>query len=108
MATSGPSEDEVARARQRMIAEAVFARDSIGTAARILGQGLAIGQSLDDIEAWPDRIGAVTRDEVAEAAKLVLARPTVTSLLLSADGPAEPAGGSPPMPAAAPAGGAIR
>lgn len=108
MATSGPSEDEVARARQRMIAEAVFARDSIGTAARILGQGLAIGQSLDDIEAWPDRIDAVTRDEVAEAAKLVLASPTVTSLLLSADGPAEPAGGSPPVPAAAPAGGAIR
>ncbi len=110
MAKSGPSEDEVARAKQRMIAEAVFARDSIGAAARILGQGLAIGQGLDDIEAWPERIGAVTRDQVAEAARLVLAGPTVTSLLLSAEGDAvaQPAAAPPPLPASAPAGGAIR
>lgn len=108
MAGSGPTEDEVARAKQRMIAEAVFARDSIGTAARILGQGVAIGQSLDDIEAWPERIGAVTRDQVAEAAKLVLTGPAVTSLLLSAGGAPQSAEEPPPAPSPASLGGAIR
>jgi zinc protease len=69
----GVSEDEVKRSIARLQAEAIYARDSLHTPARVLGGGLAIGMTIDQIEAWPDRIGAVTAEQVNEAAKAVLA-----------------------------------
>ena len=81
---SGPTDAEVAAAKQRMLASTVYARDSYSTAANVIGEALATGQTLADVEAWPERIAAVTRDEVAAAARLVLDGPTVTSLLIAA------------------------
>ncbi len=85
---SGVTDEEVERAKQRMLADAVYARDSYSTAARIIGQALAIGQTVDDVEAWPDRVGAVTRRQVEEAARFVLDQPTVTALLVAGNGAA--------------------
>ncbi len=74
---------EVARAKKRMRAEAVYARDSITTGARVLGAALAVGLSVEYVETWPDRIGAVTTKEVNAAAKAVLnIKHSVTSILL--------------------------
>jgi zinc protease len=79
----GVEADEVARARQRMQAAAIYARDSLAGPANIVGAALAIGQSLDDVAAWPERIGAVTASEVAAAARAVLIeRNSVTGILL--------------------------
>ena len=80
---SGPTDAEVTAAKQRMSASTVYARDSYSTAAHVIGEALATGQTLADVEAWPERIAAVTRDEVAAAARLVLGGPTVTSLLMA-------------------------
>ena len=55
-----------------MIAEAVYARDSLSTAVRSFGAALATGRTVDDVEAWPERIGAVTAAEVNAAAAYVL------------------------------------
>ena len=55
------------RAKKRLQAEAVYARDSLGTGARVLGAALAIGMTVDDVEAWPERIGIVTVDAVNAA-----------------------------------------
>lgn len=79
----GPTEDEVARAKQRLAAASAFARDSLRGPAMALGSALAIGRTIEDVESWPRRIEAVTRDEVLAAAKAVL-RPesSVTSILL--------------------------
>jgi zinc protease len=78
----GVSEEEVTRAKSRLQASALFNRDSVRRAAQIIGQGLAIGRSLEEIESWPERIGAVTADEVNRAARAVLGdQPPVTSLL---------------------------
>ena len=85
---SGVTDEEVERAKQRMVADAVYARDSYSTAAHIIGEALAIGQTVDDVEAWPDRVRAVTRRQVEEAARLVLDQPTVTALLVAGDGAA--------------------
>ncbi len=63
---------EVARAESRMQAAAVYARDSLAGPARLVGEALAAGRSLDDVESWPDRIGAVTLDQVQKAAHLVI------------------------------------
>jgi zinc protease len=79
----GLTEAEVDRAKNRMQSEAVYAQDSLDGAARLVGQALVNGRTLDDVEQWPERIGAVTLDEVNAAAKLVIKDDTaVTGLLL--------------------------
>jgi zinc protease len=60
--------DEVERATSRMVAEAVYARDSLSSAVRSFGAALATGRSVADVEAWPDRVAAVTPVEVNAAA----------------------------------------
>ncbi|HEX3974214.1 MAG TPA: pitrilysin family protein [Stellaceae bacterium] len=68
----GITAEEVERAKQRMVAAAVYARDSLSGPARIVGTALALGRSLDDVQAWPDKVAAVTPDQVREAAKAVI------------------------------------
>jgi zinc protease len=79
----GVTEDEVARAKKSLQAEAVKARDSLSGPARLVGSSLATGSTIEDIEAWPDRIGAVTVADVNAAAKAVFdINYSVTSILL--------------------------
>ncbi len=68
----GLTQAEVDRAKQHMQQQAVYARDSLEGPARIIGAALATGRSLDDVETWPQHIGAVTLDEVNAAARLVI------------------------------------
>ena len=66
-----------------MTAAAVFSRDSLPTGARIFGAALAVGRTAEDVEAWPDRIAAVTAEDVLAAARHVFDdRTSVTGLLL--------------------------
>lgn len=79
----GVEADEVKRAESRMQAAAIYASDSVSGPANIIGTALAIGQSLDDVAAWPDRIGAVTPADIAAAVKAVLVeRNSATGILL--------------------------
>jgi len=79
----GVTEDEVTRAKTSLQAEAVKARDSLSGPARLVGAALATGSTIEDIEAWPDRIGAVTVADVNAAAKAVFdINYSVTSTLL--------------------------
>jgi zinc protease len=79
----GVTEDEVARAKKSLQAGSVKARDSLAGPARIVGRALAGGGSLDEVEAWPDRIGAVTVADVNAAAKAVFdLNYSVTGILL--------------------------
>lgn len=84
---NGVTVDEVERAKGRLQAQAIYARDSLETGARAIGAALALGRTIDDVETWPERIGAVTAERVVEAARLVL-RPerSVTGSLLSSKG----------------------
>ncbi|MCH7692676.1 MAG: insulinase family protein [Proteobacteria bacterium] len=82
----GVTGKEARRAKGRLQAEAVYARDSLGTGARVLGGALAIGLTVEDVESWPERIGAVTVPEINAAARDVLGQAaSVTALLLPAD-----------------------
>ncbi|MDX6751579.1 pitrilysin family protein [Geminicoccaceae bacterium 1502E] len=102
----GITDEELARTKKRMIAEAIYARDSLGAAARIFGIALTTGLAVEDVEAWPARIDAVTREQVEAAARLVLDRDrSVTGLLLPSGGAASLAGeAAPGEDAAGPAG----
>ncbi len=69
---NGIVETEVEAAKNRLLAEAIFARDSLEGPARIVGNSLVNGSTIDDVEAWPERIQAVTKMEVDKAAKSLL------------------------------------
>jgi zinc protease len=79
----GVDPSEVQRANERMQAASVYAGDILSGPPNIIGAALAIGQRLDEVEAWPDRIRAVTRAEIDAAARAVLVeRNSATGVLL--------------------------
>jgi zinc protease len=92
----GVTEDEIKRVKTGMLADAVYARDSLGTGARVLGEALAIGLTVDDVEAWPERISAVTKAQVDAAARAVLDGGHSVTALLLADGPEDVENGGEP------------
>ncbi len=78
----GVTEEEVAEAKERLQSAAVFARDSVSTPSRVIGAALVTGQTLEDVEAWPERIGAVTAEQVNAVARAVFdERRSVTAVL---------------------------
>lgn len=79
----GVTAEEVAAAKKRLVAGAVFARDNLSTAPRVIGAALTTGGTLEQVESWPERIEAVTAADVNAALQSVL-RPeqSVTSYLL--------------------------
>jgi zinc protease len=94
----GVSEAEVERAKRRIKASVAYARDSLHTAAHVLGEALVSGQTVADVEEWPQRIAAVTAEQVNAAARTVLdERRSVTGLLL-ADGEGRSAAPQPSAP----------
>jgi zinc protease len=70
----GVTSDELDSAKNRLIAEAVYAQDNQATLARWYGAAIACGQTVDMVQAWPDHIRAVTADAVQAAARQWLDR----------------------------------
>ena len=65
----GVHEAHLRRAKTRLIADAIYAQDSQATLARWFGGALATGETIADIQAWPDRMEAVTGEDVIAAAQ---------------------------------------
>ena len=81
----GVTEEDIARVKKSMFAQAIYARDSLSAGAMSLGSTLVSGGQISDVEAWPHRIANVTVDQVNAAAQAVLKnRPSVTALLQGA------------------------
>ncbi len=68
----GVNEKEVARGINRQLKSVIFSRDSQSTLARIYGASLVMGETLEDIEKWPERISKVTVDDVNAVARKYL------------------------------------
>lgn len=82
----GPTEAEVVRARNRLAAAAIYARDDQETMASVFGSSLAEGESIDDIVSWPDEIARVTPEEALQQARRAFdINASVTGLLLPAE-----------------------
>ncbi len=79
----GVTEEELARAKISLRASAIYARDDAASGARIFGAALLAGQSIEEIEAWPEMVAKVTVADVNAAARAVLdLRRSVTGQLL--------------------------
>jgi zinc protease len=68
IAADGVTEDEVEKAKKRFVRSMIFARDEQDGMARIYGSTLATGGTVEDIDSWPERIRAVTAEDVKAAA----------------------------------------
>lgn len=69
---NGVTEREVEQARTNLFAEAVFAQDSQSTLARVFGSALTTGQTVEDVQDWPNRIARVTAEDVNRVASKYL------------------------------------
>jgi zinc protease len=88
--TNGIAQEELARAKTKLVADIVYSWDDPFTLARMYGAALTTGLTVDTIKEWPDRIRAVTADQVQEAAKKWLAtRHSVTGYLIKPPAPPE-------------------
>jgi zinc protease len=86
----GITADELDRAKNRLIADAVYAQDNQVTLARWYGSALATGETVDMVRTWPDNIRAVTGDAVQAAARQWLdRRRSVTGYLVKSLQPEE-------------------
>ncbi|MCG5234769.1 M16 family metallopeptidase [Xanthobacter oligotrophicus] len=68
----GVDDLELARAKTRLTADTIYSQDNQATLARIYGASWATGMSADDVRAWPDRIKAVTAEQVKDVARRYL------------------------------------
>jgi zinc protease len=60
---------DLERVKTQLIAEAIYAQDNQATLARWYGGAITVGLSVDDVRKWPDRIRAVTAEQVRDAAR---------------------------------------
>jgi zinc protease len=90
MIDKGVTGEELERAKNRMIADAVYAQDNQRTLAQWYGGALASGSSVEQVRTWPARIRAVTADAVQAAARKWLdKRRSVTGYLVKEVRPEE-------------------
>lgn len=79
----GVTDAELTRAKNSLIADHIYQSDNQASLARRYGFALSIGQTIEDVEAWPNRIRSVTADSVRAAAKKFLdIRYSVTGYLI--------------------------
>ena len=78
----GPTPEEMERAKSNIAASATFARDSQFAMASWYGGQLVIGQSVDRVQHWEDRIRAVTAEQVKAAMNAYMKSPHVDARLI--------------------------
>lgn len=106
LAKNGVTPQELSEAKTRLKDSAAFTRDSLSTPAHIIGEALASGLSLDDVEYWTYDIDSVTADQVKSVAQKYLtpgntpdAKPAfVTGVIIPSEG-TEKSPETPPTPA---------
>ncbi len=83
VAEKGVAEADLARAKTRLVADAIYAQDNQTSLARWYGAALTTGMSVEDIRQWPERMDAITAEDVRKAAEKWLDRKrAVTGFLL--------------------------
>ncbi len=82
--TDGIDDAQFERIRFQIRAAQIYAEDDIAGLARRYGEGLATSLTVEDIEAWPSILDAVSKDDVMAATREVLdRRRAVTGYLMT-------------------------
>jgi zinc protease len=90
LAREGSTEEEVARARNRLLADTVYSLDSQFRLAYLFGAALTSGRTVEDVLAWDERVRKVTKEDVDRVARAVLQlNRSVTGVLIKSPGGAD-------------------
>ncbi|MVO16374.1 M16 family metallopeptidase [Parasedimentitalea huanghaiensis] len=73
----GVDAEQLDRIKLQLRASEIYARDNVDGIANRYGRALTSGLTIEDVQAWPDILQAVTADEIIAVAKQVL-RPEVS------------------------------
>lgn len=85
------TEKRVKETAKSLKIQSIFARDTLTGPARILGGALGNGLDIQTVEAWPDRVDAISADDVMQAGQSLLK----TSPVLPVTGIMLPKGNTP-------------
>lgn len=83
----GVDQEQFDRLKSQLRASLIYDEDNIEGLARRYGELLTLGLTLDDIQAWPDVLGAVTPDDVMAAARAVFDKSNAVTGWLMPDAP---------------------
>lgn len=79
-------QEQLDRIKMQLRASQIYARDNVDGIANRYGRGLTSGLNVEDIQAWPDILQAVTSDEIMAAAREVFQpEASVTGWLMKDD-----------------------
>jgi len=70
----GVTDEQLDRIKMQVRASEIYARDDVSGIANRYGRALSSGLTVADVQAWPDILQSITRDDVMAAAKLVFDR----------------------------------
>ncbi|WP_370311169.1 M16 family metallopeptidase [Sagittula sp.] len=83
---NGVDEKQLERIKFQMKAARIYEQDDVSRLARRYGDALTSGLTIEDVEAWPDVLQAVTGEDVIAAAKEVFdPQKSVTGYLMPAE-----------------------
>lgn len=83
----GVDAQQLDRIKFQIKASQIYARDNASTLARRYGDALTSGLTVEDVQAWPDVLSAVTEEDIILAAQEVLDwRRSVTAHLVKKEG----------------------
>ena len=69
--TNGVDPDQFARIKMQLKADEIYRRDRLQGLAQDYGEALTTGLTIDEIEAWPEVLQAVTPEQVMAAAQVL-------------------------------------
>jgi zinc protease len=69
---NGVTAEELERVKRSAIAQAIYSLDNQRMLANIVGQSISVGQGLEDVQGWPERIQAVTAEQIQAVAQKYL------------------------------------
>ncbi|WP_108860098.1 pitrilysin family protein [Ruegeria sp. Alg231-54] len=82
----GVNEEDLDRIKMQLRASQTYARDNVDGIGNRYGRALTSGLTIEDVQAWPDILQAVTGDEIIAAAREVIQPETsVTGWLMRDD-----------------------
>ena len=70
----GVDAEQLERVKTQIRASQIYANDNVGGLARRYGRALTSGLTVEDVQAWPDILQAVTEEDIINAAKMIFAR----------------------------------
>ncbi|MEO0703077.1 MAG: pitrilysin family protein [Pseudomonadota bacterium] len=70
----GVDAEQLERIKTQLRASLIYGEDDLGSLARRYGTALTSGLTVEDVQAWPDLLAAVTEEDILDAAQLLFQR----------------------------------